>query len=368
MALDEPGLVVVRDEVRHAAIPVEQQPRVGWRSRSIVFAGSSLTPPAADAAGPGGWRASAFSAAAGENCAPGGLRAVDLLRTRRRGITPASVRAAITRRTALGVGSCGRGHYHAPRPRVVDCLGPPARSLPSDASRRRPISARPTAASRARAAPRRRLATRPRSATPAPRSGRQRTSFSRLARQPVERAAPQRSGNHRLLERERRRRGLLLALDVAAVLGAALERRRQPLGQRIVTPSAAAPRPILPDARPGPTPHRALGRRLRSAGAVRLDAHPRALETLHLRRDRRVLLAHRAHVRSSSSPIAAPISARRSSALSARSSNRCSAAEVNMRYGSTCSRVTRSSASTPMYACGRAAARTRLRRAGRARH
>ncbi len=44
---------------------------------------------------------------------------------------------------------------------------------------------------------------------------------------------------------------------------------------------------------------------------------------------------------------------RRRSALSERSSSRCSAREVNMRYGSWISLVTRSSISTPMYASSR---------------
>ena len=60
-----------------------------------------------------------------------------------------------------------------------------------------------------------------------------------------------------------------------------------------------------------------------------------------------------AHRASSTRPISRPRGVSRRSALSMRSSSRCSAREVNIRYGSRQPRVTRSSTRMPMYASSR---------------
>ena len=73
---------------------------------------------------------------------------------------------------------------------------------------------------------------------------------------------------------------------------------------------------------------------------------PRICSQFVANRSRR--LWNRSHRSSSTSPASRPSAVRRRSALSMRSSSRCSARDVNMRYGSRHPRVVRSSTSVPM--------------------
>ena len=100
-----------------------------------------------------------------------------------------------------------------------------------------------------------------------------------------------------------------------------------------------------------------LARRHAFAGRRRTQRLRRAIARFRSNRARRA--SNRSHRSSSTRPASRPVGVSRRSALSIRSSSRCSARDVNMRYGSRQPLVIRSSTRMPMYASSRRSSNAR---------
>ena len=171
------------------------------------------------------------------------------------------------------------------------------------------------------------------------------------------------------VERERagmrRRSSFASALDLALLppqIPGVLHRRfdagdvERPIPRRISKPAdcrppagpPAAPPAAAATGSPGPDPR----------AGVRINVRP---ASARLRSNRARRAWNRSHRSSSTRPTSRPRGVSRRSALSMRSSSRCSARDVNIRYGSRQPFVIRSSTRMPMYASSRRSSRPTAR-------